>query len=200
MTDTIQVLKKGSSIPVATKEGKPVNSVYLGMGWTISKNGGDNYDLDFSMALAGADKKIHDDKHLIYYDSAHRQFKVGTEVVVQHSDDNLTGSTGQTDDEWGTIKLDKIPAEIQHIFVFVNMYEAADRKQHFGDVDKAYFKVVDADSNTTLAQYELEKEFDNHTGVMVADIHRVGAVWEAAILGQAVDGSIDEILKSYGLE
>jgi len=194
----IQVLKKGGSIPVATKEGTPIKKVYLGMGWTIEKDGGDNFDLDFSLALAGADKKIKDVAHLIYYDNL--QFKVGDEVVVQHSADNLTGSTGSNDDEWGTINLADVPADVQHIFGFVNMYDAVVRKQTFGDVTSAYFKMIDAETNKEFANYELEKEFATHTGVMIFDIHRVGQLWEVALLATPIDGSIEEILKSYPLE
>jgi len=204
MTDTVQVLSKGASIPVVTKEGKTIAKVYLGMGWKINaqkSTAGQDYDLDFSMALLKADGKLGDDKHLVYYDENHLQFKdANGAVVVQHSADNLTGSTGSTDDEWGTIDLSKVPADITKIRVFVNIYEASQRNQKFGDVDTAYFKVLDADSNTEVAKYELEKEFANNTGVMVADFVRVGAVWELKIVGTGVDGSIAEILKAQSME
>lgn len=204
MTDTVQVVKKGSSIPVATKEGKAVTKVYLGMGWKINDakaSGGQDFDLDFSLAALKADGKIGDAQHLVYYNEANLQFKnPAGEVVIQHSADNLTGSTGSNDDEWGTIDLSKVPADVTKIRVFVNIYEGADRNQKFADVDSAYFKVVDSDTNQELAHYDLEKEFGDFTGVMVADFVRVGAIWNLNIVGQGVNGSIAEILKSQGME
>lgn len=201
----VQVVSKGSSIPVATKEGKAIAKVYLGMGWKInaqkSTENTQDYDLDFSLAALKADGKIGDDKHLVYYDENHLQFKdANGAVVIQHSADNLTGSTGSNDDEWGTIDLSKVPADVTKIDVFVNIYDAAGRNQKFGDVDSAYFKMVDADTNVEIARYELEKEFGDFTGVIVANFVRMGAIWNLQIVGKGVNGSIAEILKSEGME
>ena len=79
--------------------------------------------------------------------------------------DNLTGA-GEGDDEQIMVDLAKIPSEYDRIVLVVTIYQAVQRKQHFGLIQNAFIRLVDASKNTetcltcqlgrTQAQYLLK--------------------------------------------
>ena len=68
--------------------------------------------------------------------------------------DNLTGA-GEGDDEQIIIDLAAVPQVYDKIVVVVNIYQAVQRKQHFGMIQNAFIRIVDARNNTELCKYNL---------------------------------------------
>lgn len=192
----IHIMQKGAPISIAEKS-PGLKKLFVGMGWDVNTQGGADYDLDLTVVLAGADKKLKEQKNLLYYGNL--EYKVGNDVVVQHSADNLTGA-GDGDDEWFWAKLDQLPQDIQHIFIIVNIYEAGTRNQHFGNVESSFVRLADGDTDKEFAKHELKNEFANNSGVLVAEIYRMGGEWKANVIAKGVNGSIEEILKAEGIE
>jgi len=194
----ITVLEKGTPINISDKV-PSLKNLYIGMGWDENKEAGGDFDLDVTAALCGANGKLHDGTHLCYYSNL--EVKLNGETVAKHSADDLTGgSSSAGDDEFINLKLDKMPSDVEHIFVFVNIYEAKLRNQHFGMVNNSFIRLVDGDTDKEFAKYQLKDEYANNSGVMVAEIYRMGGEWKAKIIGEAIDGSISDILKSRNLE
>ena len=71
--------------------------------------------------------------------------------TVQHMGDNLTGA-GDGDDEQIIIDLAAVPQVYDKIVVVVNIYQAVQRKQHFGMIKNAFIRIVDARNNTRALQ------------------------------------------------
>lgn len=194
----ITVLEKGS--PINIEEKSPgLKNLYIGMGWDVNTSGGGDFDLDVSAAFCDTNKKLTDKKWLNYYSNL--KIEEGGQTLVQHSSDDLTGgSSAEGDDEFINIHLDKLPELIQHIFIFVNIYEAKGRNQHFGMVNNSFVRLMDGDTEKEFAKYDLKAEYADKSAVMVAEIYRMGGEWKAKIIGEGVDGTIGEVLKAYGLE
>lgn len=70
--------------------------------------------------------------------------------AVQHQGDNLTGA-GEGDDEQIVIELDKVPAQYDRIVVVVNIFRAEARHQHFGMIENAFIRIVDAGTTRSCA-------------------------------------------------
>ncbi len=60
--------------------------------------------------------------------------------------DNLTGA-GEGDDEQIVVDLARVPAEYDRIVLVVNIYQAVQRRQHFGMIQNAFIRIVDARNN-----------------------------------------------------
>ena len=66
-----------------------------------------------------------------------------------HQGDNLTGA-GDGDDEQIIVDLLRIPQEYDRIVIVVNIYKAVQRNQHFGMIENAFIRIVDARGNREL--------------------------------------------------
>lgn len=194
----ITILEKGSPINIEDKSPN-LKNLYVGMGWDVNTSGGADFDLDVTAVFTDTNKKVTDKKWINYYGNL--EIQDGGKTVVKHSSDDLTGGSSEAgDDEFINIHLNLLPELIQHIFVFVNIYEAKQRNQHFGLVNNSFVRLMDGDTEKEFANYKLKDEFANNSGVMVAEIYRLGSDWKAKVLAEPVDGTIDEILKKYNLE
>ena len=129
---------------------KNTQTALIGLGWDAKSGSGDAFDLDASVIALSANGKIASDSDVIYFNN-----KKHSSGAIVHSGDNLTGA-GDGDDE--TIKLDfsKMPANIERLVVVVNIYNAEQRKQNFGQVNNAYVRLVD----TTGGKNEEQLRFD----------------------------------------
>ena len=76
--------------------------------------------------------------------------------------DNLTGA-GEGDDEQIVIELDKVPAQYDRIVVVVNIFRAEARHQHFGMIENAFIRIVDARNNQELCRFNLSEHYDGMT-------------------------------------
>ena len=87
---------------------------------------------------------------------------------VQHMGDNLTGA-GEGDDEQIVIELHSVPAEYDRIVFVVNIYQAVQRHQHFGMIQNAFIRIVDARNNQELCRYNLSENYDNMTAMIFGE-------------------------------
>ena len=95
-------LVKGQKVDL-TKGNEGLKQSIVGLGWDANKYDGDDFDLDASAFLLGANGKVKSDKDFIFFNN-----KKHPSGAVQHMGDNLTGS-GNGDDEQIIVDLTKIP-------------------------------------------------------------------------------------------
>ena len=120
-------LKKGQKVDL-TKSNPGLSKILIGLGWDTNKyDGGNDFDLDSSVFLLGADSKVTDGGDFIFFNNLKH-----ASGSVEHLGDNLTGA-GEGDDEEIKIDLSKVPANIEKIAFTVTIYEADARKQNFGE-------------------------------------------------------------------
>ena len=111
--------------------------------------------------------------------------------------DNLTGA-GDGDDEQIVIDLEHIPSEYDRIVIVVNIYQAAQRNQHFGMIRNAFIRLVDAKTNREMCKYNLTENYQDMTAMIFGEVYRHNGEWKFNAIGQGTrDNSIGELVKKY---
>lgn len=196
-------LQKGQKIDL-TKGNSSLNSIMVGLGWDPVQQGGggffggllggksSNVDCDASVLMLDENDRLLDKKSVIYFGNL--QSKCGS---VRHSGDNLTGQ-GEGDDEQIRVDLQKVPPNVHKLVFVVNIYQAVQRKQHFGMIQNAFIRVVDASNNTEMAHFNLTDNYSGLTSLFPGEIYRYGNEWKFAAVGQGTsDASIGDIAGRY---
>lgn len=187
-------LQKGQKVDL-TKGNAGLNNLMVGLGWDVNSfDNGTQFDLDASVFLLGENSKITNPEDFMFYGN-----KTHSSSSVELSGDNLTGE-GSGDDETIKINLSKIPASIDKIVFSVTIYEAETRKQNFGQVNNAYIRVVDDNTNTELITFDLDEDFSIETAVVVAELYRHNGEWKFNAVGNGFNGGLAALCTSYGVE
>lgn len=200
-------LQKGQRIDL-TKGNAGLNKIFVGLGWDevtakpsgggllkslfgSSSNTGSQIDCDASVLML-KDGKVVANSDVIYFGN----LKSSNGAVV-HSGDNLTGA-GDGDDEQIVIELNSVPAEYDRLVFFVNIYDAQKRNQHFGMIQNAFIRIVDASTNQELLKYNLSDNYSGQTTLITGEIYRHGNEWKFGAIGTGTqDVSIGEVIKKY---
>lgn len=197
-------LQKGQKVSL-TKEGREgLNQVIVGLGWDEAQSGGRGgllgslfsaptqaIDCDAS-ALVLTNGKLVDGKDVIYFGNL--QHKSG---AVKHMGDNLTGA-GEGDDEQIVIQLDQLPAEYDRVVFVVNIYQAVERRQHFGMIRNAFIRIVDARNGQELCRYNLSDNYDGMTAMIFGEVYRHNGEWKFNAVGQATaDPALPDLCRRY---
>ncbi|WP_455233146.1 TerD family protein [Geopseudomonas aromaticivorans] len=176
-------LQKKQTLSLEKEAGSTLRKVRLGLGWDPVKPSGffgkllssdAAIDLDASCIVLDAGKQPLD---LVWF----RQLKSNCGKIV-HSGDNRTGE-GAGDDETIAVDLAGLNGNVQHLVFTVNSFLG----QSFEKVANAYCRIVDAESNTELARFNLAEQ-GNHTGVIMAYLSRTGSGWNFTAVGTPSNG------------
>jgi tellurium resistance protein TerD len=191
MSDVVSLEKGGAPVNISDQFPSLTEGMVVGLGWKPADTGKD-FDLDSVAVLLDENKKVVEGG-INFFNAL--EYKVNGEAVVIHSKDDLTGgSSEEGDDETITVKLKKLPESIKHVVVFVNIYQATERGQKFGQVNDSYMRLLDAATEKEVVRNSLKKEFAENTGVVLADIYRFGSEWKVKAISQGVNGDINEIV------
>ncbi len=186
-------LAKGQKVDLT--KGRPgLKNILVGLGWDVNKyDGGKDFDLDSSVFMLGADGKVRNDKDFVFYGNLKHD-----SGAVEHLGDNLTGK-GEGDDEEIKIDLSKIPEDVEKIDFTVTIYEAEQRKQNFGQVENAFIRVVNADTNEELIRYDLGEDFSIETAVVIGELYRNKGEWKFNAVGSGFSGGLASLGRNYGV-
>lgn len=184
-------LQKGQKVSLS-KDNAGLSKVIIGLGWDEAKPAKRGFfapkpqpiDCDASAILLMNGKLCANDD-VIYFNNL--RHKTGT---VQHMGDNLTGA-GDGDDEQIVVDLAAIPEQYDRIVIVVNIYQAYQRKQHFGMIENAFIRLVDARNNTEMCKYNLSEDYTNMTAMIFGEIYRHSGEWKFNAVGQ---GTQDPVL------
>ena len=186
-------LAKGQKVDLT--KGRPgLKNVLIGLGWDTNKyDGGHDFDLDAAAFLLNANGKVTSDADFVFYNNLKH-----SSGSVEHLGDNLTGA-GEGDDEQIKIDLSKVPDAIQKIDFTVTIHEADARKQNFGQVENAFIRVVNNDTNEELIRYDLGEDFSIETAVVVGELYRHGGEWKFQAIGSGFSGGLAALGKNFGV-
>jgi stress response protein SCP2 len=126
-----------------------------------------------------------------------KQFVANGEYII-HTGDNLTGE-GAGDDEQIIIRLDSLPARIHKIVFAVSIYQGILRNQHFGKLQNAFIRAVDA-KKREIARYKLSSEaaLHGHCSLIFAEVYRRGDDWKFRALGEPHEtDSFPRLMEKY---
>ena len=186
-------LKKGERISLE-KVAPSLAAGFIGLGWdTNSTDTGGDFDLDASVFLLGANDKLVSDQHFIFYNNL---VSPDSDNSVKLLGDNRTGE-GEGDDEGIIVDLRKVPPEVAKIVVTVTIYEAAKRKQNFGQVSNAYIRLVDVQTKDEVLRYDLSEDFSIETAVVMAELYQKDGEWRINAVGNGFEGGLQALLNRY---
>ena len=199
-------LQKGQKVSLS-KDNAGLSKIIVGLGWDevqqSSSGGGflsalfgggskrQPIDCDAS-ALMFKNGKLEDKSDIVYFGNLHH--KSGT---VNHQGDNLTGA-GDGDDEQIVIDLDRVPSEYDKIVIVVTIYQAQQRKQHFGLIENAFIRLVDGKNDQEILKYTLTEDYSGMTAMIFGEIYRHNGEWKFGAIGQGTkDTSIGDLCRRY---
>lgn len=199
-------LQKGQKVDL-TKGNAGLSKIVIGLGWDEAKpqkKGG------FLGGLLGGNKNVQDidcDAMAMVCDGNGKITRVEDVVffnnlshpsgAIQHMGDNLTGA-GDGDDEQIIVNLSTIPDVYQKIVFTVSIYQARARQQHFGLIENAFIRIVDATNNQELCKYNLSDNYDNMTSVIFGEVYRHNGEWKFNAIGSGTtDDGVDEMVRRF---
>lgn len=185
-------LSKGSNVNLS-KEAPGLNKIIVGLGWDARVTDGAAFDLDASCFLLKADGKVRSDNDFCFYNNKN----VGDGAVI-HQGDNLTGE-GEGDDECVKVELNKVPSDVDKVVFSVTIHEADQRNQNFGQVSKAYIRIVNEDNGSEIARYDLSEDASVETAMIFGEIYRNGTDWKFKAVGQGFAGGLGPLASSFGV-
>lgn len=163
----------------------------VGLGWdSNSSSTGEGFDLDASVFLVGANGKIPNDNHFVYYNNLK-----SPDGAVIHTGDNLTGA-GDGDDEKIQIDLSNISPDVTEISFVVTIHHADTRRQNFGQIRNSYIRILDQ-TNTELVKYELDEDFSIETAVEFGRIYKRNSEWKFEAVGIGMKGGLQDYLNKF---
>jgi tellurium resistance protein TerD len=145
----------------------------------------------------GANGKAVDTDFIFYGQKKHSSGAIY--VLEDNLDGNDANKVGDYDEE-GFISLDKVPAAITGIVLFVSINEWETRKQNFGQVNGAFVEVLNQDTKEKLIKYDLSSQMTNGSGVVVGRFDRENGGWKFTATGKQVEGGLPELLSMFGIQ
>lgn len=192
-------LQKGQKVNLS-KENAGLTRVIVGLGWDEVKKGGflgslfgggADIDCDASAIMLQNGKFVAKEDLVFFGNLRH---KSGT---VNHMGDNLTGA-GDGDDEQITIDLNQVPDQYDRIVIVVNIYQAVERKQHFGMIENAFIRLVDARNNNEMCKFNLTENYSGKTAMIFGEVYRHNGEWKFNAIGNATnDPGIGELCRRF---
>lgn len=164
----------------------------IGLGWdTNASTTGTDFDLDASIFLLDANKKLVADEYFVFYNNLK-----SPDGSVEHTGDNRTGD-GDGDDEKIIVDLSKANAQVNEICIVVTIHDAATRRQNFGQVRNSFIRILEEGSNNVLLKYELEEDFSIETAVEFGRIYKKDDAWKFEAVGMGMQGGLEDYINRY---
>lgn len=185
-------LNKGGNLSLS-KTDPSLNQVLIGLGWDARATDGVDFDLDASAFLLAENDKVRAETDFIFYNQTR-----SPEGSVEHTGDNRTGA-GDGDDEAVKIDLAKVPAEVQKIAITVTIHDAASRGQNFGQVQNAFIRVVNDQTNVEIVRFDLNEDYSTETAMIFGELYRHNGEWKFRAVGQGYNGGLSAMCHQYGI-
>lgn len=185
-------LTKGGNVNLS-KEAPTMTKMVIGLGWDTRATDGAAFDLDAIGFVLNADGKVRADSDFIFFNN-----KQNAEGSVVHGGDNRTGE-GDGDDETIIIDLSKMPANVEKVAVCVTIYDAETRKQNFGQVSRAYVRVINEANQQEVARYDLSEDGSVETAMVFGEVYKHNNEWKFKAIGQGFKGGLGPLAASYGV-
>ncbi len=194
-------LQKGQKVSLKKTNGGTLSNLMVGLGWDAAKPEGgffkrlfgnvDQIDCDASVFVCQGGKFVDRDDLVYFGNLKHRS------GAIQHMGDNLTGE-GEGDDEQIFVKLDDIPARYDKLIFVVNIYQAVERKQHFGMIKNAYIRIVDADTHEELCRFNLTEDYTDMLSMIAGEVYRYKDEWKFNAVGSGTrDTGLNDLAKRF---
>lgn len=191
-------LQKGQKVELRKNNGGSLRRVMVGLGWDeVQQKRGffapppQDIDCDASAILC-VEGHLANAADLVFYNNL--THKSG---AVRHMGDNLTGA-GEGDDEQIMVDLTALPSNYDKIVFVVTIYQARERRQHFGLIRNCFIRICDAETGQELCKYNLSENYNNMTAMIFGELYRYNGSWKFNAIGQpTTDNSISDMAKRF---
>lgn len=186
-------LQKGQRLDLS-KADKTLVRGMVGLGWATNMySGSDDFDLDASVFMLGANGRVPSDQYFVFYGNPQQ-------TGVKHMGDNRVGSDGASDDEQIQIDFSQVPAEIMKLVVTVTIYNADERRQSFGMVSSSYVRICNADTGVEVARFDPSNAASVNTALVFCEFIRQPQGWVMNPVGEGFVGGLVAMCAKYGIE
>ncbi|MCS3531457.1 TerD family protein [Chryseobacterium sp. JUb7] len=213
-------LQKGQTINLRKNEkgddAYDLSQVTIGLGWDVRKSGGffgklfgsaPEYDLDAIAFLLDKNGKVanmgktlqrQNGKNIVLYESDVIYFNSMRHPSgnIWLTGDNRTGE-GDGDDEQIIVQLDKLPLRYEKIVFVVSIYQGNTNRQHFGMIENAFIRAVDA-RGKEITKFSLsgDASMNGMCSMVFAEAYRHDGDWKFRALGEPhrTDNFIDVLV------
>lgn len=175
-------LQKGQKIDL-TKSNPNTKRFGFGLGWDTPA------DLDASAMVTGANKKRISDGHFVFYNN----LKSPGDFVT-HSGDNRTGE-GDGDDETIIVDFNKPHEGVEEVVIAATIHDPG--SMNFGQVNGAFIRVYDADTNEEIMRYDLNEDSSVDTAMEFGKIYKKDGEYKFQALGASVANGLEGFLNKY---
>jgi tellurium resistance protein TerD len=199
-----------------------LSQVTIGLGWDVRKAGGGGFlskmfggkkeaefDLDAVAFLLDANEKVANLGRTIKAQNGQQIGLYESDIIFFNSPrhpsgqiwstgDNRTGA-GEGDDEQIVVRLNTLDPQYQKILFMVAIYQGRQNNQHFGMIDNAYIRAVDA-KGKEIARFNLsgDASYNGMCSMIFAEVYRKDTSWKFRALGEPRPAdSFVEVLKTY---
>lgn len=169
----------------------------------------EEYDLDAIAFLLDENGKVANLGSTIQSPNGLKKGFQGGDVIFYHNlkhpsghiwltGDNRTG-VGDGDDEQIIVRLNTLGEKYQKILFLVTIYQGRQNKQHFGKVENAFIRAVDA-KGKEIAKYSLSgnDSLNGMCSMVFSELYRYNGEWKFRAIGEPNPAdSFNEILKKY---
>jgi len=187
-------LSKGQRISLEKTARRSLTRVVMGLGWD-ARNIQETRKVGGFLGLFTKDE-VFDVKQSIDLDASCVMFDRAGDVVdtvwfkqlksrcgaLVHTGDNRTGD-GDGDDEQIIVDLPRIDGRIRHLIFVVNSFTG----ESFAEIENAVCRMVDSESNTEIARFELSGG-GHHTAQLMVRLSRDDNGWTMQALGVPCNG------------
>ena len=178
-------LSKGQRVDIGLQK------IGVGLGWDPAQTGQD-FDLDASAFLLGANNKIPADEFFVFYNNMQ-----SPDGAVTSSGDDRTGGNSDGDDETLTLDLGKVDPRVEQIIFTVTIHDYETRKQNFGQVRNSFIRIYDASTGDEICKYELDEDFSIETAVEFGRLYKRNGAWRFEAMGLATTGGLQAYVSKY---
>ena len=137
-------------------------------------------EIDIAAFLSQADGKVAGDEDFVFY--GNNSHKSG--AVILNADNSIE------------IDLEKVPRNVEKIFLTATIYDANKRKQNFGMIECIVLNILGADRE--IASFSLE-DFTIETAIVLGEVYRYKGKWKFKATGAGFSGGLAVLCENFGV-
>ena len=192
-----EIMKKDEEVDLLVVD-PTLHKVFIGLGWEAPETqDGHPVDIDASAFVLGREGKVRRDTDFIFYNNLETD-----SGAIQHMGDNTTGEKKEGDAEDAEVikvSLDTLAFDIEKVAFAVTIHNADDRQQNFGVIKNAYMRVVNSETGSELARFDLTEDASSDNAMIFGELFREGLGWKFKAMGTGSKGGLFEIARNYGV-
>lgn len=185
------ILKKGQKTSLS-KLNPNLDLIEVGLGWDLAP-GGQSYDLDVEAFLLNKSDRVIGDDWFVFYNQP-----ISPDGSVRLLSDSTTGA-GVGDDEIIQVKLSQVNAGVSKILFIVTINEALEHGYNFSNVQNAYVRIVDKQTNNELVRFNLTDYYNTVCSMMVGEVYKHNNEWKFSPIGDGVSQDLGGLCARYGV-